>query len=123
MKKMPIVSLFATLVFFSSHPAEAQKSAKVARIGFLTPESRTSGRFEAFRQGLRDLGYVEGKNIVVEYRGSEDGSRRVELATELVREKVDVIVTQGRATFSPRTPPVACPLFSASAAIRSRPAL
>jgi putative ABC transport system substrate-binding protein len=100
MKRMPIVSLFATLVFFSSHPAEAQKSAKVARIGFLTPESRTSGRFEAFRQGLRDLGYVEGKNIVVEHRGSEDGSRQVELATELVREKVDVIVTQGRATFS-----------------------
>ena len=52
MKRMPIVSLFATLVFFSSHPAEAQKSAKVARIGFLTPESRTSGRFEAFRQGF-----------------------------------------------------------------------
>jgi putative ABC transport system substrate-binding protein len=79
---------------------EAQKPAKVARIGFLTPEIRTSGRLEAFRQGLRDLEYVEGKNIVIEHRGSEDESRLAELASELVREKVDVIVTQGWATLS-----------------------
>jgi putative ABC transport system substrate-binding protein len=93
-----IVVLLAATILTSAHLAEAQRPAKVARIGFLTPESRTSGRLEAFRQGLRDLGYVEGKNIVIEHRGSEDRFRLAQLATELVREKVDVIVTQGRAT-------------------------
>ena len=50
------------------------KSTKVPRIGFLSPESHQSGRFEAFRQGLRELGYVEGKNITIEHRSSEDNA-------------------------------------------------
>jgi ABC-type uncharacterized transport system substrate-binding protein len=98
-KTKKIAFLLAATIMTSAHVAEAQRQAKIARIGFLTPESRTSGRFEAFRQGLRDLGYVEGKNIVIEHRGSEDASRLPELTIELVREKLDVIVTQGRATF------------------------
>jgi putative tryptophan/tyrosine transport system substrate-binding protein len=80
----------------------AQKPTKVPRIGFLAPESRPSGRLEAFREGLRDLGYTEGKNISIEYRGSEENLELSRLATELVREKLDLIVTQGRATVPAR---------------------
>ena len=78
-------------------PAFAQqRGATIARIGFLgasTPEA-WAPRVEAFRAGLRDLGYVEGKNIVIEFRFAEGQYDRLpELAAELVRLKVDVIVT------------------------------
>ena len=76
--------------------AEAQQPKKVPRIGFLgaTSPSAVSARIEAFRQGLRELGYVEGKNIVIEYRYAEGKLDRLPaLAAELVRLKVDVIVT------------------------------
>jgi putative ABC transport system substrate-binding protein len=76
-------------------PAEAQQPKKVPRIGFLSP--RSSGpdfRTDAFRHGLRELGYVEEKNIHVEYRYAEGSAERLpELAVELVRLKVDIIVT------------------------------
>jgi ABC-type uncharacterized transport system substrate-binding protein len=91
------IIVVATIVI-SVQLADAQKPTNLPRIGFLAPESQRSGRFDAFRQGLRDLGYVEGKNIAIEYRGSEDNVQLGRLATELVREKVAVIVTQGRAT-------------------------
>jgi putative tryptophan/tyrosine transport system substrate-binding protein len=97
MKRMPIVSLFATLVLLSSHPAEAQKPAKVPRVGYLIPAAGASAQYEAFRQGLRDLGYVEGQNIAIEYRSGESSSRLADLATELSQLKVDVIVAQGAA--------------------------
>ncbi len=76
-------------------PAHAQQPAKVPRIGFLSwgfpPPSDPYG--EPFRQGLRELGYVEGQNIVVEYRWAEERSdRAADLAAELVRLRVDVIV-------------------------------
>ena len=75
-----------------------QQPAKVARIGFLeasTP-SAIAARVEAFRQGLRDLGYVEGKNVVIEYRYAEGNFDRLPaLAAELVRLNVNVIVTGG----------------------------
>ena len=77
--------------------AEAQPK-KIPRIGFLsaTSLSTISARVEAFRQGLREIGYVEGKNIVIEYRYAEGKLDRLsELAAELVRLKVDVIVTSG----------------------------
>jgi len=78
--------------------AEAQQAKKVPRIGFLmsTSPSAISDRIEAFRQGLRELGYVEGKNIVIEWRSAERKLDRLsELAAELVRLKVDVIVSAG----------------------------
>jgi len=78
--------------------AEAQQTGKVARIGFLSPASSTSTPhiLEAFRQGLRDLGYVEGQNIVIEYRWAEGKAERLrDLAAELVSLKVDVIVASG----------------------------
>jgi putative ABC transport system substrate-binding protein len=76
-------------------PATAQQPKKVSRIGFLT--TGAAGRYpfaETFRQGLRELGYVDWKNILIEYRHAEGRSERLpELAEELVRLKVDVIVT------------------------------
>jgi len=75
---------------------EAQQLIKAPRIGFLTAVSVSSfaGRTEAFRQGLRELGYVEGKNIVIEYRYGDGKTDRLnQLADELVHIKVDVIVT------------------------------
>jgi putative ABC transport system substrate-binding protein len=79
--------------------AEAQQPTRVPRIGYLTnsPFSAESARHEAFRQGLRDLGYVERENIVIEWRSAEGKvERQGELAAELVRLKVDVIVTSGQ---------------------------
>src|SRR5215475_8030152 len=76
--------------------AEAQQPAKAPRIGFLggSSPSAISARVEAFRQGLRELGYVEGKNIVIEWRyGEEKLDRLPALAAELVRLKVEVIVS------------------------------
>ena len=78
--------------------AQAQQPKKVPRIGFLgaTSPSVESARIEAFRQGLRELGYVEGKNIVIEYRWAEGKFDRLpDLAADLVRLNVEVIVTGG----------------------------
>ena len=77
--------------------AEAQQAAKVARIGYLSPNLAANRHMqEAFRQGLRDLGYVEGRNLVIEYRDAEGKADRLPaLAAELVALKVDVIVAAG----------------------------
>ena len=77
-------------------PIQAQQREKIPRIGFLSSfsASNAAGWEQAFRQGLRDLGWTEGKNISIEYRYSEGkGERLPELAAELARLKVDVIVT------------------------------
>ena len=92
------VSLLATVLLTAALPAEAQQPTKVPRIGYLSGNSASSesARIEAFRQGLRELGYVEGKNIVIEYRYADGKLDRVPaLAAELVHLKVDVIVTGG----------------------------
>ena len=84
------------MLLWLGFPAEAQQPKKVPRIGFLNPNVpvNVSARIEAFRQGLRDLGYVEGKNITVEYRDADGKAERLpDLAAELVRTKVDLIVT------------------------------
>jgi putative ABC transport system substrate-binding protein len=89
--------LIAGVVLAVAVTVEAQPN-KVPRIGYLetTPSSTNSARHEAFRQGLRDLGYVEGKNIVIEWRSAEGKLDRLPaLAAELVRLKVEVIVTAG----------------------------
>ena len=77
--------------------AEAQQAPKVPRIGYLASNLESSRRsLEAFLQGLRDLGYVEGRNVVIEYRDAEGKLERLPvLAAELVALKVDVIVTAG----------------------------
>lgn len=91
--------LFAlcTFLFAPSVTAQAQPT-KVPQIGFLCtiPRAAYSARIGAFRQGLRDLGYVEGKNIVIEYRSAEGKPDRLAgLAAELVHLKVDLIVSSG----------------------------
>jgi putative ABC transport system substrate-binding protein len=85
------------LLFALAFPAQAQQTKKVPRIGFLDPTSlKVSGaRIDAFRQGLSKLSYVESKNIAIEYRFADGISDRLnENAVELVRLKVDVIVTR-----------------------------
>jgi len=78
--------------------AGAQSAGRVPRIGFLSPASPSTVAtwYEAFRQALRDLGYVDGQNVVIEWRWAEEKYDRLpDLAAELVRLKVDVIVTHG----------------------------
>ena len=93
------ISILATLISGWVNLAEAQQAGKVYRIGFLDLRLRsttTNPRFVAFRQGLRELGYVEGQNLVIEYRSAEGKHERLpDLAAELVGLKVDVIVTSG----------------------------
>ena len=80
--------------------ARAQQAGKVYRIGFLSLQSGLTSTTEAFHQGLRELGYVEGRNLIIEYRWATHKEERLpELAAELVRLKVEVIVTHA-------TPPI-----------------
>ena len=93
------MALLLTLLSLLAVPlAAAQQPQTIPRIGFLavTSLSAIAARIEAFRQGLRELGYVEGKNIVIEYRSAEGNvDRAPALAAELVRLNVEVIVTAG----------------------------
>ena len=106
MKRRGIGIIAVLLISILTPPlaAEAQQAGKVHRIGFLSPSSRSDPErlaspfgergLAAFRQGLRDLGYVEGQNIAIEYRWAEGRFERLpDLAAELVRLKVDVIVS------------------------------
>ena len=95
--KITVLTLCAML-FAHCVPVWAQQPKKVPRIGWLTVSSLSDvpARIEAFRQGLREIGYIEGKNIVIEWRGGEGKPDRMPaIAGELVRLKVDVIVTGG----------------------------
>jgi ABC-type uncharacterized transport system substrate-binding protein len=91
-------SFLAVGLFLVPLAAEAQKAVSIPRIGFLSPSSlsepRTTRNLQAFRQGLRELGYVEGQNIAIELRWAEGKYDRLPgLAAELVRLQVNVIVT------------------------------
>src|SRR2546428_1410804 len=100
MKNKTIGLVLGALFFALCFYANAQQPAKVPRIGFLSSLSpaAVSARVEAFRQGLRELGYVEGKNIVIESRFAEGNLDRLPaLAAELISLNVDVIVTGGAA--------------------------
>jgi len=90
-----------TLLLALCFPVQAQQPTKIPRIGYLSPTSPSVSptRIEAFRQGLRELGYIEGKNIVIEYRYAEGKFDRLPaLARDLVSLKVDVIVAIGTAS-------------------------
>jgi putative tryptophan/tyrosine transport system substrate-binding protein len=96
-RKISILAVFAMLLALS-FSAQAQQPTKASRIGFLNAGSPATSpaRQELFRQGLRQLGYVEGKNIVIDWRYAEGKPDRLPaLAAELVRLKVDIIVTGG----------------------------
>jgi putative ABC transport system substrate-binding protein len=81
--------------------ARGQQPAKIARIGFLGPAAVQSNRVKALRAGLRDLGYVEGKNLVIEFRWAETVEQLPELAAELVRMNVDVIFASSSTMVEP----------------------
>jgi ABC-type uncharacterized transport system substrate-binding protein len=93
-----LISGVCPLLFALCFSAEAQQAKKAARIGYMSAASRTAEftRIESLKQGLHELGYDEGKNIIFEWRFGEGKPDRLsELASELVRLKVDVIVTAG----------------------------
>jgi putative tryptophan/tyrosine transport system substrate-binding protein len=98
MKAKILVCALPALILTFIHLAEAQQPAKVPRIGYLMGQSRSTAsiRVDPFRQGLRELGYVEGKNIVIEWRFAEEKVDRLSaLAAELARLRVDIIVASG----------------------------
>lgn len=99
MEKRGLLSgLIATAVLLIGVAAAAQQTVKIPRIGFFgaTPRSAIEERVKAFLDGLRELGYLEGKNVVIDWRFADGKHDRLpELAAELVRLKVDIIVTAG----------------------------
>src|SRR4029453_6294710 len=102
-KKITVLTVCAMLLALTI-PAKAQQPTKIPRIGFLITSSPSviAPRMDAFQQGLRELGYVEGKNIVIERRHAEGKLERLPaLAAELVRLNVDAIVTSGPTATGP----------------------
>ena len=96
MKRREFIALVGGAAVGWPVAASAQQPAKIARIGYLSINLAGSSLLEAFRQGLRDLGYVEGRNVVIEYRDAEGKLERLPaLAAELVALKVDVILAPG----------------------------
>jgi ABC-type uncharacterized transport system substrate-binding protein len=90
-----IVALALVIV---PHAVDAQSTARIPRIGILSPAPATAGAgrpFDAFREALRELGYVDGSNVRLEFRFAGGYARLAELAAELVRLQADVIVTDG----------------------------
>src|SRR5215510_2780576 len=101
MKKKITVLTISAMLFAFCGPVGAQQPGKVPRIGFLdnSTASGSAGLLEVFRQELRKLGWMEGKNITIEYRFAEQKLERLpELAADLVRLKVDLIVASGGPT-------------------------
>jgi len=97
-KRRKLITALGASALAAPLPSFAQQPVKIARIGFLGAASATgfAKQLDGFRLGLRDFGYTEGKNIVIEYRWAEGNyARLAELAAELVRSNVDVIVTHG----------------------------
>src|SRR6266849_6257155 len=97
MERRTFMAMLTGGIVAAPFTAEAQQAAKIARIGYLVLNLAANPHLtEAFRQGLRDLGYVEGRNVVIEYRDAEGKFERLPaLAAELVALKVDVIVVAG----------------------------
>src|SRR4030095_4958506 len=99
-----IVVLLVTLALASVNLADAPQPTKVPRIGFVSGiggPSNPGPNVVGFRQGLRDFGYIEGKNILVEYRYTDGkGDRNPSLVAELVQLKVDVLVVGARGSLS-----------------------
>ena len=114
-----LAGIFAIAVAFVMYGVvvEAQQTNKIPRIGFLVAPSESffSARVEGFRLGLRNLGYIEGKNIVIEYRYAEGNARRMpELAAELVNLNVDVIVASGPSSLAAKNATKIIPIVFAA---------
>jgi len=112
MRRIGLAVVLALGQILAPLAAEAQRPSEVRRIGYLQAgvSGLPSSFYEILREGLRDLGYVEGRNIIIEYRSGEDRLRVVELAAELVRLNVEVIVTPGAATSAAKRPTETVPI-------------
>jgi putative ABC transport system substrate-binding protein len=98
MDRRTFVGRVAGALFAAPLAARAQQAGKVYRVGILEaiPAAQNAANLDALRRGLRDLGYVEGRNLIIEYRSADGRAERFpELASELVRLKVDLILTRG----------------------------
>jgi putative ABC transport system substrate-binding protein len=94
MRAKILVYALAALILATIHLADAQQAANVPQVGFLigSATSFDEPRLKAFRQGLRELGYIEGKNIRIEHRHAERNDRMPSLVAELLQLKVDALV-------------------------------
>src|SRR5262249_31065605 len=124
MKKKITSLIFCALLFALCFPAEAQQVRKIPQIGYVSVSGNPNNPgvlVEAFRQGLRDLGYIEGKNIVVEYRWAAVEPERVSaFVAELVQLKVDVLVSSSTAALQAAkqaTPTIPIVLVSGTGAV------
>ena len=97
MRLIGLAVVLAGSILLAPLAGEAQQATKIARIGYLAIDLTTSARYrEAFLQGLRDLGYIERQNVLIEYRDAETKPERLPaLAAELAALKIDIIVTGG----------------------------
>jgi putative tryptophan/tyrosine transport system substrate-binding protein len=93
MKAKILVYALPALILATIHFAEAQQPKKIPRVGFVVGVRDSDPRFEAFRQGLRDLGYNEGKDILLEYRPAEQKERSRSQFAELLKLKIDLYVS------------------------------
>jgi putative tryptophan/tyrosine transport system substrate-binding protein len=94
MKRIMIFLTLCALFLALGLPAQAQQTSKIPRVGFLFVGGRDQPHLESFKQGMRERGYTEGKNVIFEYRYAEGNYDRLpDLAADLVQKKVDVIVT------------------------------
>lgn len=101
MRRRKFITLFGGAAFAGSLPVRAQQPAKLPTIGYLGPNTRAldSQRLAAFIERLRDLGWIEGRTITIEYRWADGRNERLaENAAEFVRLKMDVIVTSATPT-------------------------
>jgi putative ABC transport system substrate-binding protein len=117
-RRLAVALLISLALLAAPLTAEAQPARRVYRVGVLevVPVASNGANLSAFRQGLKELGYVEGQNLVIEYRSADGRAPRFpELAIELVRLKVDVIVTRGTpATLAAKSVTQTLPIVTAS---------
>ena len=114
MKRRTFISGITAGLLAAPLVAEAQEAGKVARIGVLNSGSPPAPFVESFKQGLRELGYVEGRNISIEYRWAEGRDERLPgLAADLVRLRVDVIVASSQAAVAAKQATTAIPIVMA----------
>jgi ABC-type uncharacterized transport system substrate-binding protein len=106
-----VVALLTLALLAAPIAADAQPAGKIPRIGILRQGSPPDPLVEAFRQGLRELGYVEDRNISIEYRWTEGRDERLpDLAADLVRLKVDIIVTSGSGSLAAKRATTTIPI-------------
>jgi putative tryptophan/tyrosine transport system substrate-binding protein len=109
-RNLKFAILLGALLFALCVSAEAQQPEKLRKIGLLEQVGGPAANIAAFRQGLRGLGYIEGQNIVLESRSGESREQLTELANELVRQKVDLIVAVGPAAVAAKRATATVPI-------------